>query len=113
MSDREELATVISRTPHIRALHLELPSSIVSHLADGIIDAVLASGYRKPRVVTTIAELDALPAGAMILDSDPDCCVKNDRERWYSLAGSEESYSSAHIVDSLPATVLYVPEPTA
>ena len=33
-----------------------------------IADAILAAGYRKPREVTTPAELDALPVGSVVLD---------------------------------------------
>lgn len=35
-------------------------------------DAILAAGYRKPREVTTAAELDALPVGSVVLDAEGD-----------------------------------------
>lgn len=34
--------------------------------------ALLAAGYRKPRVVTTAEELDALPVGSVVLDDEGD-----------------------------------------
>jgi len=73
-TERDELATLITRTRHVRALHLELPASIINHVTGGIAEAILAAGYRKPRTVTTVEELDALPAGTLIacLNLNPD-----------------------------------------
>lgn len=68
MSTRDELAATISGTRHMRALHLEVPADIIKHVSDGITDAILAAGYRKPRVITTDEELDTLPEGTSILD---------------------------------------------
>jgi hypothetical protein len=68
-------------------------------------------GYRKPRTVTTVEELDALPFETVIRDGD-ECVL----ERWGAL---EESGWVTVMVSSfiprdqiaLPATVLYAPEP--
>lgn len=35
-------------------------------------DVILAAGYRKPRTVTTVEELDALPVGSVVLDGRND-----------------------------------------
>ena len=53
-SERVELAAMISGV------------SLESQLADA--DAILAAGYRKPRQVTTVEELDALPNGTVVMD---------------------------------------------
>ena len=73
-------------------------------------DAILAAGYRKPRTVTTVEELDALPFETVIRDGD-DCVL----ERWGDI---EESGWVTVMVTSfvprdqitLPATILYEPE---
>ena len=38
--------------------------------------AILAAGYRRPRVVTTVSELDALPDKAVVRDSSGDVAEK-------------------------------------
>lgn len=74
-------------------------------------DAILAAGYRRPRTVTTVEELDALPAGSMILDSDPDALLRTESAGWYSVHdGDHIPYSSSAI--TLPATVLHEPDPS-
>lgn len=74
---------------------------------DTTIDVLLAAGYRKPQQVTTIEELDALPAGSMILDSDPDALLKTDSGGWLSIHdGDHIPYKNFSV--TLPATVLHV-----
>jgi hypothetical protein len=74
-------------------------------------DAILAAGYRKPRTITTVEELDALPAGSMILDSDPDALLRTESGGWYSVhVGDHFPYSSSAITH--PATVFHEPGPT-
>lgn len=76
------------------------------------IGAYLASVHP---VVNTIEELDALPLGTTIQDSDEDC-VLQALERgsilgteWY-IPGVEKIFTSKDI--ELPARVLYLPETT-
>jgi hypothetical protein len=71
-------------------------------------DAILAAGYRKPRTITTRAEVEALGEGSVVRDSAGDAAEKRD--------GVWSSYETAPMTDSrlskyLPATVLYEPEP--
>ena len=82
---------------------------------EGRADAILAAGYRKPRTITTVEELDALPMGAAILDTLRAVWV-NDGDTvapWASLGeGNLEGgpiWVSAEDI-ALPATVLYAPE---
>ncbi len=69
-------------------------------------EAILEAGYRKPRTVTTIEEIDALPEGTIILDSDPDAMLK-DADGWRSLLVPDVKLKSFTI--GLPATVLHDP----
>jgi hypothetical protein len=61
-------------------------------------------GYRKPRTITTVEELDALPEGSIILDSDPDALVTNGIA-WRSLLVPDCELRSSDI--GLPAAVLH------
>lgn len=45
----------------------ELARLISSRHTMGAVDAILAAGYRKPRTITTVEELDALPVGSVVL----------------------------------------------
>ena len=78
-------------------------------------DAILAADYRKPRTITTVEGLDALPMGAAILDTHRAVWV-NDGDTvapWASLGegDSEGGPIWVHSVDiALPATVLHEPE---
>jgi hypothetical protein len=48
MNQREELTTLLNRTRHVRALHLEVPAEIITSVVDGIVEAVLSDGWVKP-----------------------------------------------------------------
>jgi hypothetical protein len=84
-------------------------------------NAILAAGYRKPRTVTTVAELDALPVGSVVLSDTyrymvhgggdvgwPITFQRWDSGLWYRGGRS----SDTHPDNFLPATVLYSPEAT-
>lgn len=58
MSARDELLDILDR------FHLPGPRRQCTE--------ILAAGYRKPRTITTVSELDALPGGAVIRDNDGD-----------------------------------------
>lgn len=108
MSEREELAALIgSKLDSIFGTREFGPATQDYQLADELI----AAGYRKPRTITTVEELDALAEGSMILDGDPDVCSKNKSGTWKCLSDPEWSHDSEIVGGSLPATVLYEPEP--
>ena len=82
---------------------------------DTAIDIVLAAGYRCPRTVTTVEELDALPVDSVVMETEEDTFVIRTMrgvfhrfpDGWYVVAG----YDARHNI-ALPATVLYEPEAT-
>jgi hypothetical protein len=69
------------------------------------VDDILAAGYQRPRTITTVEELDALPAGTIIRDPLP--CIKWGSGMWGTFSG--DSVGSNRI--DFPATVLYEPQP--
>jgi hypothetical protein len=104
MNDRDELADIIAP---------ELPDvDIHGEVSRGIADVILAAGYRKPRIITTVEEAAALPEGTIIRSPKQGYIFELDshrRSKPYGYSIAEETGS--FIDDSyLPATVLYVPE---
>ena len=79
---------------------------------DGRADAILAAGYRKPRTITTVEELDALPDGTIILSEVGGCWEAGEWRghgmNWWKEPGRREIAHSEDL--ALPATVLYTPE---
>jgi len=88
-----------------------------------IIDAILADGYsikREPREVTTVAELDALPAGSVVMVStgfDPMVALKPDRTKFpnstpgfWEIAGSEMGADAWGLLHDGMVAVAYTPE---
>jgi hypothetical protein len=72
---------------------------------------ILATGYRKPRTITTVEELDALPGGSLILDALNYCreaAKLKDGNVWRSM-GPASVRSSGQL--PLPVTVLHEPGP--
>ena len=73
-------------------------------MPDDAADAILEAGWRPPaRTVTTVEELDALPEGTMIRDSE-GTVAENWDGTWY-VTGAGRYWN-----EDLPATVLYEPE---
>lgn len=95
MNERDELAEIVGN------------SLVTRNSPKQTADEILAAGYRKPRTITTVEELDALPVGTIILDSDPDACMKVEGGRWRSIDDPEETFSTSGISGSLPATVMH------
>jgi len=105
-TERDELASVIV------AAYGEDPDSECPCEQDlDVADAILAAGYRRPRTVTTVEEMQALPMGSVIR--------LNDRGYVYarhyndSVFPEDDWVSPLHHVfdeDWLPATVLHEPE---
>jgi len=100
MNERDELAGIVRGKTCCSGLCAESQSEQTA-------DAILAAGYRKPRTISTIEELDALPIGAVVLDSIGDpWAVAWD-------AGGFRRYrnpNGAVNFANLPATVLHSPE---
>ena len=57
----------------IETEHLDLKS---------VADAILAAGYRRPRVIETADELNKLPVGAVVLDGYNATCTKISQENF-------------------------------
>jgi len=117
MTARDELAGTILATRHMKALHLETAAEIVTHVAGGVADALLAAGYSKPRAITTVEELDALPVGSVVLRNGrafqhypAHPAPFGEYQQWKCGDGgfvrSTKDGSSI-----LPATVLHEPQP--
>jgi len=98
MNEREELARIIAS----------------KHTAAAV-DAILAAGYRKPRTITTVDELDALPNGTVVLSESYRSGIDGTAvsfQRWYDGDWHRGARSgSTHPDNFLPATVLHEPEP--
>ena len=114
LPDHEGLYTGLCPSCPERQIHGGHNSpSHAGHLAD----AILAAGYTKPRIITTAAELDALPDGSVIRDAAGTIRERfNDLETtaalWYR-TGSGGYVLSAQFTwgKLLPATVLHEPTP--
>ena len=61
MTEREELARIIEDTYEIDIDSPEAGTELACA------DAILAAGYRKPRTITTVEQLDALPPGSVLI----------------------------------------------
>lgn len=100
MSDRDEIAQII--------MSPRMATNMSGDRQRAIADDILAAGYRKPRTVTTIEELEALPGNSVVRDNGVGYVWdKADGELWWR-AGVDDEYHADKI--KLPATVLYVPE---
>lgn len=83
--------------------------------AVAIADGLLTAGYHKPRVITTLEELDALPMGSVVLSQEAEHYT-GDFWISYQLWADNEWHrpgraSHTHPDNFLPATVLYEPTP--
>jgi hypothetical protein len=74
-------------------------------------DRILAAGYSKPLTITTATELDALPREAVVRDAEGYVLERwgQPEERMWATPMNGAWIRSAEI--TLPATVLYAPEP--
>lgn len=73
-----------------------------------IADAILAAGYRRPRQVTTMEELDALPRGVVVREDRHGLIWERQGDgeggSFWVETGDEEEYQAPAI--ELPVTVL-------
>ena len=86
--------------------------SPVKHFATKQAEKLLASGYRKPRTITTDEDLSAAPKGIVLRELDGLIWEKQgDGEggAFWVETGDEQEYEYTEI--SLPATVLWEPQP--
>lgn len=75
--------------------------------------AIYADGYQKPRIITTVEELDALPVGSVVLDRRGICWQKHDGGNdplWHAAKHNTFRYNSEALSARLHATVLWEPE---
>lgn len=86
---------------HPRMTWAEILSDATSHLT------VLPPKFKTGDVITERAQLDLLPAGAVVLDAVEIACQKVPSATW-RVAGIRGE-CEAYIVD-LPATILWLPE---
>lgn len=93
----EEFAADIRTAPVTGGNDVDLAGPLAQHLAN--------LGYRKMQMVSTAEEIDALPNGSLILDSDPDVLIKR-MGRWRSPDHPDHSFGPASV--GLPVTVLHV-----
>ncbi|MFB8368545.1 hypothetical protein ACFC25_04185 [Pseudarthrobacter sp. NPDC055928] len=97
------------------AERVELTDIIASNrneYADKTADRILAAGYRKPRTITTVEELDALPVESAVLSDMGNVYIKDidlddPTAIWWVTAGAVSEFPSIAI--TLPATILWEP----
>ena len=109
MSERDELAKMLFVTDNRGAFDPEMEWRTAKpeyqDYAYKLADAILAAGYRKPRIITTAEELDGLEVGAVILDADEVACQQMKLSELWEAGGE---IVPANLIP-LPATVLYEP----
>ena len=103
MSARDELARVILENDEAGTMG-----------GFTLADVILAAGYRKPRTVTTVEELDALPVRSVVRTEragvyEKGCFPDEPDFPYWLVTGMSREFAS--LVLSLPATVLYEPAP--
>jgi len=91
----------------------ELTTLVLGKTAPRAADAIIAAGYRKPRTITTVEELDALPVDSVVGDWTARVYQKDAEEEapefpWWMMPGDQRRYPAKRI--TLPATVLHEPE---
>lgn len=118
MSDeRDELAELIASAeyPNMNPPWAERKDrSPVKYYSRKYADVLIAAGYRKPRTITTVEELDALALDSVILDADDmtlqlDYILDDPSIKFWSQPGSEGRNGNGYV--TLPATVLWEPLP--
>jgi len=82
----------------------ELTMLILGKTAPRAADAILAAGYRKPRQISYLHELAAVPNGAVLRDSLGQVWFKRAHSKYDSTDGLTCPEPTL-----LPATVLYEP----
>jgi len=104
-NERDEIYD-IARSVIDGELGILVNGSDIDNTADSLSYAVLAAGYSKPRTISTVKELDALPEHSVVRSGE-GAVWESDSGVWYETA-SRLLHVAADI--ALPATVLYAPE---
>lgn len=116
MSERDELEALLDR--HLTERDCAQGCTLACGYDDEdrgahFADVILAAGYRKPRAITTVEELDELPVGSVVEDAYAAICTLLDADplpyRWMRVTTSVRGHAHRHS-PYLPATVLYTPE---
>ena len=121
-TERDELAGLLSQHTYDRHRAVCNCSDLVqvglrcddeTH-AQHMASTILSAGYTKPRQVTTVEELDALPAEVVVRSSVgvvwekyADDYSDGDGVDFWQQVGVQRMYASSKV--TLPATVLYSP----
>lgn len=82
------------------------------HYAHSIAEGLIAKGYRKPRTITSLAELAALPAESALQTSDRSDTVvlKGGDGLFINAFGGEVGPDDLWRYGSKPFTLIYEPE---
>ena len=105
----------------------ELAQDIAASLGGGnasvraitnVAEALITKGYRKPRTITTVAEMNALPFQSVITDAygTPYVCEKhrvNGTANEWCASGTNYLQASQYVLEHGDATVWYEPEAEA
>lgn len=95
---------------YLEGAESDLPAVI---LAEALADYLHDEGYRKPRVITTVEELDALPVGSIVIDAYAATCTRlgsgTSPFNWKRVTTAVRRYAHSH-QPYLPAEVIYAPE---
>ncbi|MGJ5667776.1 hypothetical protein QLG13_07895 [Rhodococcus aetherivorans] len=104
MKDRDELARIIMAP--------RMHTNASGDKQRAIADAILASGYRKPRTITTVEEALALPEGSVIRSSKDGYVFEMTEPSYGRPQGIGPGDDLTTHIDEwyLPATVLWMPE---
>lgn len=112
MSARDELAKLLFR--HSVSDGCGDTVGEIADLCDKAADAILAAGYRKPRTVTTVEELDALPQGTKLYSpATTHSWVLNDLSQHGGVkvhgTGGGYTYLEDFIKHEAPLVILHEP----
>lgn len=93
-------------------------TGVTTSSSKSMADELLAAGYKKPRTITTVEELDALPLCSIVMNngSNPHAWQKRTDihvgDAWYLTSDTDYGMDSYAIFeDGDTATVLYEPQP--
>ena len=115
MTAVESLAQVIATAIEVQASDSVI-SAVVTPFDRHIADAVIADGWEKPRVITTVAELTACNLDAVVVDFGG--CPRTKRAGNSHMGGGwthagNSPLSSAELADGRPMTVVFEGRPFA
>lgn len=109
MSARDELGKLLFTLPVSDRAADTAPE--IMRACDEAADAILDAGYRKPRTITTAAELEALPFGSAVQTSDESDTVvlKGEGVLFRNQSGADLSATDLWRFGTRPFTVIFEP----